>query len=104
MTKSLEKKKNYESIMFIDGFEFPKPESASDYLNTGGIAICLILTIPIWIIPYLVGKIIKELAGEKKFYTVSLKCPVCKEFAVKGKEEKVKCDACGWHKDTKEYY
>ena len=89
-----------ETFCMIDGIEFEEPKIFADYLLVGVLGICLIILLPLWIIPYLFGRAFKKVSKVKTIQKTRrlLKCPACKLHTLKGEYKQVKCTNCGFYR------
>lgn len=98
MTKVVEYKKVKKINCKIDGFSFDKPKGLEEYLTVGLTGILLIISFPIWIIPYLFGKFIVFIAKKKVVPDKVYLCPQCSsQINQIGYLLKIKCNECGWY-------
>lgn len=98
-------KEKKERFCMIDGITFPYPEDLGDYLVIGVYSVLLLITLPIWIIPYLIARLIVFASTKKKEVTQYRQyiCPVCNSDKVKGYYKGKKCNICDW-KVYEDYY
>jgi len=94
-----EEKDVKEYVSIIDGIRFKTPKLFEEYLAVGFIGLFLLITLPIWIIPYLFGRLFRVIANEKEIKHKSKKlfCPVCNLPAIKGDYNQIKCSKCGYY-------
>ena len=88
----------------IDGFSFEYPESFEEYLLLGCYGSLLILTLPLWIWFYAIGKTIRITAttNVNRQTCRQLICPVCNLPTIKGEYKRIICKNCGYYRYEKE--
>ncbi len=108
MKKTIHWKSKEQVICKIDGIEFEKPRDLGDYILAGVATILLVITCPIWILPYCIGKLIVNISKKKKTGTIIYECPSCERDVVydPNRLKTVECKRCGFygwldHMDTK---
>ena len=87
-----EEKEYKKTIHVIDGIRFEPPKEFGDYLAIGLIGICLIILLPIWIIPYTAGKFFQAVSRKEETTKKvrQLICPVCKLPTIKGEYKRIR--------------
>lgn len=90
-----------ERVKVIDGIEFKPPKTWADYIAIGVVGAGLIIILPIWILPYLLGKMFNSMARTKeikRIYKQKL-CPACDSVLV-ASGDTIKCSNpnCDYYK------
>jgi hypothetical protein len=101
LSDELKFKKTKRTILFIDGVEFDKPRHLGDLLSIGFVGLLILITIPIWIWFYLLGKLFVIVAKSKQVDDLHYLCPNCGSHIDKidmggGDLFKISC-VCGWN-------
>lgn len=100
MTDKIKYSKTKKVKYFIDGIEIPVPKTFDEHLGVGVWTLFLIITSPIWVIPWLVGKTVKALAREKVTEEMDcvFYCPKC-DNPIKEINgfQRVECEKCRWY-------
>ena len=80
MTDKIKFKRMKRTILFIDGIEFDKPKHLGELMLVGLSGLCIVITSPLWIWFYLLGKLFVVVAREKEVDELHYICPNCKRY------------------------
>ncbi len=98
MNKKIEYEKGTDDIYFIDGFTFKKPDCFGGWFFLGVISLFMLITFPVWLPIYLIGRFVILIAGKKQISKRIYFCPICNEKIENiGDLLRVKCKECGWN-------
>ena len=103
--KMEDNKKTIESMRIqvksrkIDGVTFEEPQNLYEHILNGILICCMIILLPLWILPYLVSKLFTFIAEPINTYGENFLCPKCDALLKYDRErlQRIECPNCHWY-------